>query len=146
MLESMYTGQLKVNERNIMDILKAARQLRYYTVEQASDEYLQSLVNKRNCYSYLEFGYTQGFTGLIEMCFRCIAENFEDLAENQKYLDLTLDQVICLLSRDDLNVVSELVVFDRMLDWIHYDIPNRLVESSSKCDATTFSGGLRHIL
>ena len=128
LLESMYTGQLQVNDRNILAILAAARQLRYFTVEQACDEYLQSLVNKDNCYKYLDFAYDEEFSGLAEKCFCCLAKNFQELAMGPKYLDLKLDRVLSLLARDDVNVGSELVVFDRMLDWINHDIPDRLVD------------------
>ena len=125
LLESMYTGQLKISERNIMDIILAARQLRYFTVEQACDEYMQSLVTRKNCYSYLEFAVEQQFHGLAEACMRCIAEHFNDLAKGPKYLNLNIDQAVSLLSRDDLDVESELVVFNRMLDWINCDLPKR---------------------
>ena len=125
LLESMYTGQLKISERNIMDIILAARQLRYFTVEQACDEYMQSLVTRKNCYSYLEFAVEQQFHGLAEACMRCIAEHFKDLTKGPKYLNLNIDQVVTLLSRDDLDAESELVVFDRMLDWMNCDLPKR---------------------
>ena len=103
----------------------AASHLKYHAVEDACDEYLRLQVNKENCSDFLTLGYVHGLRGLCESCFKIMADNFEDLARGPDFLQLNVDQIVTLLGRNDLKAKNELVIFERMMDWINEDIPTR---------------------
>ena len=44
---------------------------------------------------------------------------------NQEFVLMPLEDLAWLLGSDDLNVVSEEVVFNSVLDWIKYDLTDR---------------------
>lgn len=48
-----------------------------------------------------------------------------ELIRNQEYLMLPLEDVINLLSSDDLNVPNEETIYQAMMLWVKHDLPSR---------------------
>lgn len=49
----------------------------------------------------------------------------QKVCKNPEFLQLDVEQLGKLLSRDDLNVPSEQDVFHALMAWVHYDLENR---------------------
>lgn len=130
LIDSMYTGRLWVNQLNAADLLHEARNIGYYNGVLACEQYLETVVNASNCYSYLQFAHENELAELQEVCLRCIAGNFDHLAQGPDYLALTLEMLQTLLERDDIHSEGgELSVFYRMLNWINHDQARRCARS-----------------
>ena len=62
----------------------------------------------------------------FSIIFRYLLENFATVAiKSNELLSLTIEQLVVLMSTDDLNVKNEEIVFDTILRWINHDPENR---------------------
>ena len=53
------------------------------------------------------------------------AQHFEEVSQSEEYLLQTIEQLVNILSSDELNVKSEEDVFKAAMDWISYDLDKR---------------------
>ena len=117
-LDSIYGGDLQVNDENKFEVLIAADHLQVTSVvQQCCDYYLQTqFVQLRfDVQTYCQIctiANRHGLIGLQESTQRKMASMYKDVCENEDFMSrVDADQYTRLLSRDDLNAPSETFVF-----------------------------------
>ena len=125
-LESIYSGDLQVNDKNVFEVLVAADHLQVKTVIQQCCDYLQTQFVKlrfdvqRYCQICI-IANRHGLTDLQEAAQSKMASMYREVCENEEFLShIDADQLSHILSRDDLSAPSETFVFKSVMQWIKH--------------------------
>ena len=131
-LDSIYSGDLQVNDENVFDVLIAADHLQVTSVVQQCCDYLQtqfvqlrfdlltycrvSAIADRHNLKYLQ-----------EATQTKMASVYKEICESEEFLShVDADQYTRLLSRDDLIAPSETFVFKSVMQWIKHKKEERI--------------------
>ena len=131
-LESIYSGDLQVNDENVFEVLVAADHLQVKTVVQQCCDYLQNqFVQLRfDVQTYCQIciiANRHGLTDLQEATQSKMASMYKDVCETEEFLsNVDADQFSHLLSRDDLSAPSETFVFKSVIKWIKHKKEERM--------------------
>ena len=135
-IDSIYTGDLRVNKENVFEVLAAADHLQVTTVvQQCCDflkrEFIQLRLDLEN-YSFLStVADRHGLRDLQEAAEKKMASMFKDVCESEKFLThIAAEQLRNLLSRDDLVAPSETFVLKSVIQWIKHNKEERMAEAA----------------
>ena len=135
-MDSIYTGDLRVNKENVFEVLAAADHLQVTTVvQQCCDflkrEFIQLRLDLEN-YSFLStVADRHGLRDLQEAAEKKMASMFKDVCESEKFLThIAAEQLRNLLSRDDLVAPSETFVLKSVIQWIKHNKEERMAEAA----------------
>ena len=131
-LDSIYSGDLQVNDENIFEVLVAADHLQVSSVVQQCCDYLQTqFVQLRfDVQTYCQIctiANRHGLTDLQEATQSKMASIYKEVCENEEFLShIDADQLSHLLSRDYLSAPSETFVFKSVMQWIKHKKEERM--------------------
>ena len=131
-LDSIYSGDLQVNDENVLDVLVAADHLQVTSVVQQCCDYLQTqFVQLRfDVQTYCQICTIADRHGLkdLQEASQCkMASIYKEICENEEFLShFDADQLAKLLSRDDLSAPSETFVFKSVMQWIKHKKEERM--------------------
>jgi len=131
-MDSIYTGDLCVNEENVFEVLAAADHLQVTTVvQQCCDflkrEFIQLRLDLHNYCLLFTVADRHSLRNLQEAAEKKMASMYVDVCESEEFLsNVGGDQLFSLLSRDDLNAPSETFVFKSVMQWIKHKKEERM--------------------
>ena len=131
-IDSIYTGDLPVNEENVFEVLAAADHLQVTTVVQQccnflKREFIQLRLDVNNYCLLSTVADRHGLRDLQEAAEKKMASMFKDISEGEEFLNhIGADQLFSLLSRDDLSAPSETFVFNSVMQWIKHKKEERM--------------------
>ena len=131
-MDCIYTGDLHVNEENVFEVLAAADHLQVTSVvQQCCDFLLIEFVQHRfgvQTYNRVRtIADRHGLKDLQEAAEHKMASVYKDVCESEEFLThIGADQLLILLSRDDLSVPSETFVFKSVMQWIKHKKEERM--------------------
>ena len=131
-MDSIYTGDLCVNEENVFEVLAAADHLQVTTVvEQCCDflkkGFIQLRLDLHNYCLLSTVADRHGLRDLQEAAEKKMASMYVDVCESEEFLsNVDTHQLFSLLSRDDLNAPSETFVFKSVMQWIKHKKEERM--------------------
>ena len=132
-LDSIYSGDLQVNDENIFEVLVAADHLQVTSVVQQCCDYLQTQFidqlrfDVQTYCRVLAIADRHGLKDLQEATQTKMAYIYKEICESEEFLShVDADQYTRLLSRDDLSAPSETFVFKSVMLWIKYKKEERM--------------------
>ena len=131
-LDSIYSGDLQVNDENVFDVLVAADHLQVTSVVQQCCDYLQTqFVQLRfDVQTYCQIctiANRHGLTDLQEATRSKMASMYKEVCETEEFLSrVDADHLSILLRRDDLCAPSETFVFKSVMQWIKHKKEERI--------------------
>ena len=131
-LDSIYSGDLQVNDENVLDVLVAADHLQVTSVVQQCCDYLQTqFVQLRfDVQTYCQICTIADRHGLIDLQEATqlkMASMYKDVCGNEEFLShIDANQYSNLLNRDDLSAPSETFVFKSVMQWIKHKKEERM--------------------
>lgn len=118
----IYSGTIDLNDSNIFSILNAASFLQLQSVIKLGCDYLMNNLNVLNCISIRRYSEEQSLKELKLASYKYILDNFEQIAQNEELLnELTRNELNDLLESAYLNVTSEEVVYEALMQWINFN-------------------------
>ena len=132
-LDSIYTEDLHVTEKNVFEVLAAAFHLQVTNVVQRCSEFLkkefvQLRLDLQNYCLLCTVADRHGMKDLREAAESKMALTFKDICESEEFLSvIEPDQLVGLLSRDDLSAPSETFIFKSVMQWIKHKKEERMV-------------------
>ncbi len=124
-LELFYTGKVSISMENVQSILSAASIFQVKHLIDACSEFLKRHLSPSNCLGVRIFGEAHGCRKLVEHAVKHTISRFNEVVKCEEFLLLNVEQVVELLSRDDLRVHSEEEVFDAAIAWLGHDATER---------------------
>ena len=131
-IDSIYTGDLHVSEENVFEVLAAADHLQVASVvEQCCDflkrEFVQLRLDLQSYCLICTVADRHGLRDLQEAAEHKMASMYKDICESEEFLsNVNTDQLLSLLSRDDLSAPSETFVFKSVIQWIKHKKEERM--------------------
>ena len=132
-LDSIYSGDLQVNDENIFEVLVAADHLQVTSAVQQCCDYLQTQFVDQLRFDVQTFcrvsaiADRHGLKDLQEATQTKMAYIYKEICESEEFLShVDADQYTRLLSRDDLSAPSETFVFKSVMQWIKHKKEERI--------------------
>lgn len=116
-----YTGAIDIREENVETLLATACLMQLHEVVEACSRFLAHQLHPSNCLGIAAFAEHQTCISLLHEANAYTSQNFMQVIRNQEFLQLNMEQMINLLSNDDLNVNSEEHIYHALMSWIEYD-------------------------
>ena len=116
-MDSIYTGDLHVNQKSVFEVLLAASQLQISIVVQlccefVKKEFIENGIDLKNYSVLCTVAERLGLRDLQEAAEAKMASMYKDVCETKEFLThINGDQLLSPLGRDDLNSPSETFVF-----------------------------------
>ncbi|XP_033745875.1 kelch-like protein 3 [Pecten maximus] len=123
-LEWVYTGNLEITPLLAADLLVIAQHLKVPLLEDKCAEFIVSMPLGKSL-SVLQSGRVVTSSDLYDVCVSHVSTQFPSILDHQDFYLLDVNTLCMILSRDDLNITSEIEVFRVALKWIAYDMNDR---------------------
>lgn len=120
-----YTGSVGICRQNVQNLLAAASLFEIMPVHNACAKFLETQLDCSNCLGIHAFAQIHSCTDLMEKAWEHIEKNFTAVSRSEEFLNLSLDQIIQIISSDELNVEKEEVIFEAVFAWIMADEKER---------------------
>jgi len=125
-LDYAYTGRCEINIDNAQDMLAAANLFQYPSIVNACCQFLQIHLHSSNCLGIEHFAQLHSCYDL-EIQANCFAlENFSAVTENEEFKELSVCRLLSYLSSDFIDVRTEETVFDAVMQWVKYEVKERI--------------------
>ena len=132
-LDSIYRGNLQVNDENVFEVLVAADHVQVTSVVQQCCDYLQTHFVDQLRFDVQTYcrvsaiADRHGLKYLQEATQTKMASIYKEICESEEFLShVDADQYARLLYRDDLSAPSETFVFKSVMLWIKYKKEERM--------------------
>ena len=136
-LDSIYSGDLQVNDENIFEVLVAADHLQVTSVVRQCCDYLQTQFVDQLRFDVQTFcrvsaiADRHGLKDLQEATQTKMAYIYKEICESEEFLShVDADQHTRLLNRDDLSAPSETFVFKSVMQWIKHKKEERMTAAA----------------
>ncbi|KAM7535370.1 hypothetical protein Aperf_G00000104447 [Anoplocephala perfoliata] len=127
LLDFVYTGQVKVSMDNVQELLPAASLVQMEGVKSVCSAFLFGQIEASNVLGIRRFAELHSCTDLEVFAKNYAAHNFETVFEFEEFLLMNAEELIELLSREDLHIDSEETAYNAVIRWVYYDELNRAV-------------------
>lgn len=121
----MYSGQVRVTEVDVCQLLTAATMFQVANVIEACCNFLERQLDSSNAIGIAEFAEHHGCDSLKQKANQYIERHFTKVCQEEEFLQLSDDRLIKLIRRDQLNVQGERDVYNAVMSWVRYDADNR---------------------
>ena len=116
-LKFLYTSDINLTDENINGVLRSSIRMNIETLRKICSDYL-SQYSVENALSYHAVCINNNLLLLAAKIWQYICENFEELSNQDEFMQQSLDDIIIILSEDRLNVSSEMVVVNSAIMWL----------------------------
>ena len=131
-LDFIYSSILPLTEDNVLGVLEAADHLQILSVVKKCSLFIvnnlsQDKFHMETRLKIYRVAERHNLTELREESLQALALKFGEICEEDGFKEnITADELLVLLSRNDLSVPSETFLFKTMIAWIKYDKEERL--------------------
>lgn len=133
LLDSVYSGDLRVNENNVFEVLAAANHLQITNVVHQccnflTREFVQVGFDLQKYCQLSAIAERQGLKDLQEVVEHKMASTmYKEICDSEDFLaQISAEQLMSLLKRDDLSAPSETFVFKSVMHWVNYKKEERM--------------------
>lgn len=121
----LYTSEVYISTNNVQELLPAASMLQITALRGACCEFMTRHLGVANCLGVRAFADAHSCPQLKTIAEEFAKEHFHEVVQLEEFLGLQVDQIVALLSADDLNIQSEEKVYEAMIGWVKHDPANR---------------------
>ncbi|KAK5973237.1 Ring canal kelch protein variant 1 [Trichostrongylus colubriformis] len=120
-----YSGRITISPINVLSILPACCLLQLNEVQESCCEFLKKELHPLTCLGVRAFADTYACGELLRYSYQYILEHFQEIVNTEEFLLLPVEQMVELISRDELRVRSEEKVFEAVIQWVKFDMTER---------------------
>nr|ASV63217.1 Klhl10 [Channa punctata] len=119
-IQFAYTGSVMVTEDNVQDLLLAADMFSVMDVVQICSNFLSEQLCPEKCVGIWQFTKICLCPELQHKAYSYIIHHFREVVNQDKFLQLSMQELTDILDSDDLNVKQESTVFEAVVRWISH--------------------------
>ena len=134
LIQFAYSGKVTIHAGNVNNLMIGASYLQLNQVRDACASYYKHRLECSNVLSIQSFAETLSCAELVEAADRFLEKNFTQVAEEEEFVNIDVNQIQELLNRDTL-CVSEERAFEALIRWVKKDpevrskhLPNLLAQ------------------
>ena len=117
-LKFIYTGSIKVNSENAMNLIMAGDYLLLESLKIIAGRFLENKMSTDNCISTFHFAEKYRCEELVLCSTKFIQDNFTSVAESDEFLNLDAEEVEKWISSENVLVEAEKDVFRVVVNWV----------------------------
>eukprot|EP00102_Acyrthosiphon_pisum_P019776 XP_016656986.1 PREDICTED: kelch-like protein 2 isoform X1 [Acyrthosiphon pisum] len=125
LVDYIYTGEIIVTKENVQGLLPASNLLQLKFVNGACIEFLQKQLDASNCFGIRAFARLHNCTELLASSETLIKKQFLEVVKSDEFLSLSFEDVVKIISWNDLAVPNEEKVFESVIKWVKQDSDQR---------------------
>ncbi|XP_061568985.1 kelch-like protein 40b [Cololabis saira] len=133
-LKYLYTSNINVTEQNVQDIFAVANMYQIPSIFTVCVSFLQKRLSLSNCLAIFRLGLMLDCPRLAVSARNFACERFQLISRDEDFLQLHPSELAAILTNDSLNVETEEVVFEALMDWVSKDTESREKELPSLLD------------
>ena len=122
---STYNAEISIPKDQVKSLLMAADLFQMQHIFDVCCKYLATQITPHNCLSLGAFADFHNCKTLHNLCTKFASEHFEEVISCDEFLLLPCNQLKELICRDDIQVSSEEVVYNSVLQWVYHDLETR---------------------
>lgn len=119
------SSQIVLNDTNVHEYLRASIIVGFTAIEQLCKEYYENTLAIENCVERWLLRGRHTTTALRTAALIMFAQNLHQCMRLPSYFALKADALCRLLRKDFVEPYSEELIFEAIIQWIHYDVDNR---------------------
>ncbi|XP_023649747.1 kelch repeat and BTB domain-containing protein 8 isoform X1 [Paramormyrops kingsleyae] len=124
-LDYAYTSRVMLSESNVQALFTAASIFQIPALQDQCAQFMVSRLDPQNCIGVFMFADYYGHQELKERSQDYVRKKFLCVAKEQEFLQMTAEQLVSILSSDDLNVEKEEHVYESIIRWLEHDLTHR---------------------
>ena len=124
-LQYMYGKENPITTSSVEDLLKAACMLQIQPLQTNCESFMISNISTENCITIWRFAKCFPCEQLLQKAKTCILSSFEVVMNTTEYLQLEIDEMVEIISDDELIVSKEETVSDGVMNWIRNEEDRR---------------------
>ncbi|XP_071944391.1 kelch-like protein 26 [Antedon mediterranea] len=125
----VYTSSLNASDVSELDdlreTLRTAYTLRIEVVNVVCGKFMIARLKCKNCVDYFLLTKEFHMDDIRNEVVEYIAKSFGEVIDSNLHLNLSCQQIIHFLSRDDLSAKSEISIFEAVMEWLRSDWQDR---------------------
>lgn len=125
LVDFAYTSHIVVEETNVQVLLPAACLLQMTEIQEVCCQFLKQQLDPSNCLGIRAFADTHSCQDLLHYADKFTQDRFQEVIESEEFLLLPVNQLIDIISSDELNVRSEDQVYQSIMSWVKYNVADR---------------------
>ncbi|XP_063430646.1 kelch-like protein 18 [Mytilus trossulus] len=120
-----YNGKVQIDVDNVQILLVAASFLHLQAVKEACCDFLKRRLKPYNVLGVRTFGDQYMCTSLVEATNKYLQKHFKEIMKSEEFFNLSLTDVLEIITRDELNIDSEEQVFEAVINWVKQNTEER---------------------
>eukprot|EP00058_Branchiostoma_floridae_P008791 XP_002594279.1 hypothetical protein BRAFLDRAFT_57016 [Branchiostoma floridae] len=136
LVDYAYTSKVTITKDNAVELLEGANFFQIQPVFDACTKFLSKHLCAENCLKMLALGGMLA-PDLEKKALPCAMKEFDSVSKTPEFLCLRKEQLITLISSDDLNA-SEETVYTAVMAWINHDTRGRRKEMKELMELVRF--------
>ncbi|XP_069499469.1 kelch repeat and BTB domain-containing protein 12 [Ambystoma mexicanum] len=120
-LNYMYSAELQINNRNVQSVATAAFLMQMEDIFSVCQAYMMDHMDASNCVGIYYFAKDIGAEDLRDQAKKYLYQHFAEVSLHDELLAIEVDQLLTLITSDDLNVSREENILDLVLRWVNHD-------------------------
>ena len=128
LIDYMYTGNITLNQENVLNILAAADFLQINDVCQFCFDYLKSIISVENWFTIFASLRLSENDSVLAQLYQVCSANFNIIALSQDFMNLVIEDLISITQNLDRFIVNRTTIYESIINWIRHDDANRKME------------------
>lgn len=120
-LNYMYSAELHINNANVQSVATAAFLMQMEDIFSVCQAYMMDHMDASNCVGIYYFARDIGAEDLRDQAKKYLYQHFAEASLHEELLGIEFDQLLSLITSDDLNVSREENILDLVLRWVNRD-------------------------
>ncbi|XP_056374827.1 kelch-like protein 40 [Hyla sarda] len=116
-LHYIYTSEIEITEKNVQDIFSVANMFQIPSIFTVCVSFLQKKLCLSNCLAIFRLGLMLDCPRLAVSARDFLCDRFNLITRDEEFHQLSPDELIAIISSDNLNVEKEEDVFKVVMDW-----------------------------
>ena len=121
LVDFAYTGKIDISVDDVQDVLSAASLLQVTEVIELCCTFLKNQLDPHNCLGIRTFAEAHGCQELSQVIDNFVQLHFSEVAKGPEFLQHSCENLIHLISDDQLRVSREEEVFEAVIQWVAHD-------------------------
>ncbi|XP_016662464.2 kelch-like protein 3 [Acyrthosiphon pisum] len=118
LIDFVYSGKISITEKNVHILLSASNLLQLQEVKNACCDFLQAQICPTNVIGIITLADLHSCTKLLTSSELYFQQHFSDVIEGGEFPCLSSEQVVKLISSDELTAPSEEKIFESVIRWV----------------------------
>lgn len=125
LIDFCYSGEIKISNKNVETLLIYADLFEMPVIRLVCTEFMASNLSAANVINLKRIGVSNNLESLVSTTNNYICSNFKEFSESKDFMNLTSNEILEIIERDDLKVLNEQEVYEATMRWIRCDHTQR---------------------